>query len=102
MVVPWLAGAVPDLHEAHAALQQPPADEDLPRLHAFTVHVSDMFRLFGDIERVGGVHLHAVGELVGLDARFEGGVGARGGAALLFVLAIELHEQIELPALLGS
>ena len=37
VVVPRLAVAVPDLHEPHAALDQPPGDQQLPGLHAGAV-----------------------------------------------------------------
>jgi hypothetical protein len=63
------------LDEAHAALEQPAGDEHLPRLHAFAVHLADCLGLARDVECVGGVHLHAVGELKRLDARFERRVG---------------------------
>ena len=45
VAVPRLALAVPDLHEPHAALDQPPGDQHLPRLHAGAVHVADRLRL---------------------------------------------------------
>jgi hypothetical protein len=44
---------VPDLHEAHAALDQPPGDQDLPGLHAFAVAFQDVLRLAADVERLG-------------------------------------------------
>ena len=37
VVVPGLPLAVPDLHEPHAALDQPAGDENLPGLRAFAV-----------------------------------------------------------------
>ena len=43
----------------------------LPGLRAGAVHVADVLRLAADVERVGRVHLHAVGQLEGLDAGFE-------------------------------
>ena len=47
VVVPRLARAVPDLHEPHAALDQPPGDQDLPGLHAGAVHVADVLAARG-------------------------------------------------------
>src|SRR5207253_4787355 len=40
MAVPRLAGAVPQLHEANAALDEPPSDQQLPCLYSRSVHVS--------------------------------------------------------------
>src|SRR3954447_4081554 len=34
VIVPWLAGAMPDLDESDAALQQPAGNQQLPRLGA--------------------------------------------------------------------
>ncbi len=95
VVVPRLTLAVPNLHEAHAALDEPPRDENLPRLRARTVHVADVLRLLRNVEGVGGVHLHAVGQFEGLHARLE----LRVGRAAALVLGVELREQIELRAL---
>ena len=41
VVVPRLALAVPDLHEAHALLQQAPGDQQLPGVHAGAVHLAE-------------------------------------------------------------
>ncbi len=85
VVVPRLAVAVPHLHEPHAALDQPPGDEHLPRLHAVAVQVEDVLRLAADVERVGRFDLHAVGQLERLDLRFE----LRVARALGGVLGVE-------------
>src|SRR5262249_54870483 len=45
VVVPRLAGAAPDLHEAHAPLQQAAGDEELPAVDAGAVAVADGGRL---------------------------------------------------------
>ena len=45
VAVPRLARAVPDLDEAHAALEQSSRDEELPPLHAVAVHRADFLRL---------------------------------------------------------
>ena len=71
MAVPGLAGAVPHLHEAHAALEQPAGDHHLPRLHAFAVHLLNVLGLLGEVEGIVGLHLHAVRQFEGLDARLE-------------------------------
>ena len=72
VVVPRLAGAVPDLHEAHAALDQPAGDQDLPGLHARAVHVAGCAcgsRLTSNASAASD--LHAIGQLERLDAGFE-------------------------------
>ena len=72
VVVPRLAGAAPDLHEAHAALQQPPRDQQLPAVQCRRRTASRIvLRLAVDVERVGRLGLHAVGQLERLDAGFE-------------------------------
>src|SRR5579871_177531 len=91
VVVPRLAVAVPDLHEADAALQEPPGDEELPRLHAVAVHLAHGQRLAPDVEGVAGVHLHAVSQLERLDAGLQGGVLL----AALLVPLVEPAEEVE-------
>src|SRR5262245_59363834 len=90
--VPWLAGAMPALHEPHTSLQRSARDEELAGLRSFTVHFADRFRLFGNIESVGGIDLHSVGQFEGLDARFE----LRVFLAFCLMTRVELMEQIEL------
>ena len=65
--VPGLLRAVPHLHETHAALDQSPGDEHLPRLSAFAVHFTNGLGLAADVERVRGIHLHAIRELERFD-----------------------------------
>ena len=96
VAVPRLAFAVPDLDEADAALREAAGDEDLPRLRAGAVHVADVLRLVGDVEGVGGIHLHAIAEFKGLDARFE----LRVVLAAALMLDIERAQKIKLLALL--
>ena len=74
VIVPRLARPVPDLHETHAALDEPPRDQDLSRLGSFTIQLANVLGLAGDVEGIGGVHLHAIGQLERLDARFNLGV----------------------------
>ena len=47
VAVPGLALAVPDLHEAHAALDQPAGDQNLPGLRAGAIHVEDVLAARG-------------------------------------------------------
>ena len=64
--------AVPDLHEAHAALEQPAGDQQSAGPATPGPYMSRMcLRLAADVEGVGGLGLHAVGQLERLDARFE-------------------------------
>ena len=89
--------AVPDLHESHAALDQPPGDQHLPRLRAGAIHVENVLRLAADVEGVGRLHLHAVSQLERLDPGFQ----LRIALALGQMLAVELGQQVELPPLIG-
>jgi hypothetical protein len=70
VAVPRLAVAVPHLHETHATLDQSAGDKKLPSLRAVAVHFADVLRLAADVESVAGIHLHPIGQLEGLDARF--------------------------------
>ena len=95
VTVPGLPGAVPDLHESHTALKQAARNEQLSRLHALAVHLADFLRLARDIERIGCVALHAIGELERLNA----GVQCRiGSTARLLVTSIEFAQETELRA----
>ena len=71
VVVPRLALSVPHLHEADAALHEPPRDQNLPRLRPFAMHLPNVFGLARNVERIGRVHLHAIREFERLDARLE-------------------------------
>src|SRR5207302_1409829 len=96
VVVPRLSFAAPNLDEPDTLFQEPPANEQLPRLGARAVQVADVLRLPADIEGVGGIELHAIGQLERLDAGFELGVLLAFGQ----VSFVELLEQIELLPLL--
>ena len=96
VAVPRLAGAVPQLHEAHAALDQPAGDEQLPGLHAGAVHVANVLRLAANVERLGRLGLHAEAELERANAGFERRIIVPG----LRVASVEPFEQVELLALL--
>src|SRR5262245_38697356 len=44
VVIPGLAGAVPDLHEAHAALDEAAGHQDLPGMYPVAVHLANRGR----------------------------------------------------------
>src|SRR5204863_8032441 len=98
VVVPRLAAAAPDLDEADAALQQAAGDEQLPAVDAGAVGLAHLRRLAADVEGVGGLGLHAVGQLERLDA----GLQLRVVRPLPAVQAVEAQHQVELAALLGE
>ncbi len=98
VAVPGLDVAVIELDEPHAPLDQAAGDQELPGLHARPVGVADIPRLLLDVEGVGGGHLHAIRQLEAGDPRIEGVVlGTR-----LEVPAVQLGQEVELPALVGS
>ena len=98
VIVPRLAFAGPDLNESNAAFDQSSRGEKLARLRAFAVHLANVLRLFGSIERISRVHLHAIGEFVRFDAGFELGVFL----PLRGVAVVERVEEVELFALFGQ
>lgn len=95
-VVVMIPAAVPDLDEAHAFLEQAPGDEHLAAEWRLAVEIAGFLGFFGDVERIGRFHLHLIGKLVGLEARFELSVLLE----VLGVNLIELVQEIELAALL--
>ena len=98
VAVPGLNVAMVKLDEPHAPLDQAAGDQELARLHARSIGVADVLRLLLDVEGVGGGHLHAIRQLEAGDPRFEGIVfGTR-----LEVPAIQLGQEVELPALIGT
>ena len=98
VVVPGLARAAPDLHEAHASLEQPPGDQQLPAAGTLAPYSSRIAsRLAADVERFGRFALHAIGQFERLDAGFELRVGRSG----LLMPAVELLHEVELPPLVG-
>ncbi len=91
-----VVGAAPDLHEAHAALEQPPGHqaaraEVLGQRLVHAVKLADLRRLLADIERFRGAQLQPRRHLVGLDAGFELGVLA----ARRHVGAIDLLQRVQ-------
>ena len=98
VIVPRLAGAVPELDEADAAFEEAAGDEGLAGVDAGAVGVADVLGFAAGVEGVGGFHLHAEGEFEALDAGFEAGVAG----ALALVFAVEFEEEVELFALLGG
>ena len=71
VVVPGLARAVVELDESDAALGQPPGNQALAGEDAGAVHLFNVRRLPADVEGVGRVPLHPVGQLEALDARLQ-------------------------------
>ena len=63
VAVPGLSLAVPHLHVANAALNKPTGDQELSGFRIETVGLLDVLRFAFDVERVGGFHLHPIGEL---------------------------------------
>src|SRR5438105_4424616 len=62
VIVPRLAGARPDLQEAHAALKEPPGHEQLPAMGVIAIALAQTERLAADVESVGGFGLHSISE----------------------------------------
>jgi hypothetical protein len=96
MVVPGLARSGPDLDETHALLEKTAGRQELAGLGAGAVGVPDVLGLAREVEDVDRLHLHAVGELEGLDAGLELSVPAPG----LLVAPVEGGEEVELAPLL--
>ena len=71
VAVPGLAGAVPDLHVAHAALGEAARHEHLAALQGVAIHLANGLRLFRDVKGIGGLGLHAEAEFERLDAGFQ-------------------------------
>ena len=97
VAVPRLASSVPHLDVPHATLDKSPRDQNLPRLSSRSVRILNVLRFARDVERLGRFHLHSVGQLEGLDPRFQLLVVL----PFLQVLSVELLKQIELSTLLG-
>jgi len=95
VVVPWLAGAVPDLHEADATFDEAAGDEHLAALQGVAIHVANVLGFKADIEGIGRFELHAVGEFEAFETGFEVGIVFAG----LGVFFVELAEEVELLAL---
>ena len=76
MLVP---AAVEELHEAHAALEEAPAEQAVRGVAAWAAHLGSveferLGLLVGDVRELGHRRLHAERHLVGLDARERLGV----------------------------
>ena len=74
---------------------EPAGDQQLPSLRAVAVEFSDRFGLARDVERIGRLELHAVGQFETLDPGFELGVVL----AAFEVTPVHLLQQVDLPAL---
>ena len=97
-VLVMIPAAGPHLHEAHAALDEPAGDQQLPPLRGIAVQRRARSAVPFEIERVGGLDLHPVGHLERLDARLE----LRVLLQVLAVHRVQLLHQIELAPLLGA
>jgi hypothetical protein len=86
---------MPRLHKAHAAFHEAASDEQLPVLRSLAVGLPDVCRLLIHIEGVGGLHLHAVGQLEGANPRLEGRLARTGGQ----VIGVQFPQQVKLPLL---
>ena len=76
MGVPFAAGAEVELHEPHAALDQPAGQQAVAAgVRGFflveAVEAARFFRFVGQVDDLRRGRLHAIGQLVGGDARFE-------------------------------
>ena len=100
--VPLAARAVVELHEAHAALDQPPreqahaAQSRRSLFHRCRRAASRVFGFLREIDRLGRLGLHAEGEFVAGDARLEFASARRVAACARFSCV----EEIQLAALL--
>ncbi len=76
MGVPLRTCAAVKLHEAHAALDHAPGEEahSAHRGGVFVLHAVERLGrvgLMGQVHRVGGLRLHAEGQLIRADSRIE-------------------------------
>ena len=98
VVIPGDALAGPGLDEAHPALDQAARDEHLPAVNGVAVEVADVGRFGGNIEHVGGFHLHAESQVEGLDARLQRALVADPA----HVFGVQAAQQVELASLVGG
>src|SRR5690606_35543492 len=71
VVVPRLAGPVPELDHPHATFDESTGDEALPCVNAGAVHVLNVFWFERHVEGIGRLALHAEGDLETFDAGIE-------------------------------
>ncbi len=95
MVIPRLAGAVPDLDKTDPALDEAAGDQHLAPMQGIAIHFADGGGLAGEVKGIGSVHLHTIGQLKGLDPGFQLGILVAFGE----VAVIQFLEQIQLAAL---
>ena len=98
VVVPRLVVAVVELHDAHAAFDQPAGQEAGVGEFAVAVAAARDFGFATQVERFLRGTLHAEGHF----ERGDAGVELVVGAALGQVRAVHALQQIELPALLAA
>ncbi len=102
VLIPWLkaAGGVVKLDEAHAALHQAARQQALPAegFRVFLIDAVEPLRRLGfagQVEGVGRLHLHAVGQLKGFDASAQPAVLG----TLRAVQVVEAAKGVQLEAL---
>ena len=86
---------MPDLDKAHAPLHKPPCEEQLASLLSVAVHLPGVHGFSRQVESICGFHLHPEGCFKRENAAFQEDVAR----TLAEVLAVNLGEQIKLPAL---
>ena len=70
--VPRLNVTMVALHDTYTAFDQSSCNQQLSTMDSLgVIQFVRCFRFAGQIERVGGFHLHPIGELEGLDACFQ-------------------------------
>ena len=94
MVVPGLTSAMPELDVANAAFQQAARDQGLSTVHTASVQILNVLGFMADIERFGGILLHAESQFKGLNAGIQTRIDA-----LVTMFFVELSEEIQLLAL---
>jgi hypothetical protein len=89
---------VDQLHEPHAALDQPPGQQAVVGVRRLArlrpVQLQDRFRLLRQVHQLRGARLHAVGHLVGADA--GGDLRVADGPEVLAVQAVQRFQGVAL------
>ena len=98
MIVPGLSRATPDLDETNSAFDQSARDEQLSAVNPVAVEVANVLRLAVQIERLGRLALHPIGQLERLNPCFE----QRRVLTLLRVEFVQLLDEIQLATLLSG
>jgi hypothetical protein len=97
--IPRLAVAVIDLDESYSAFGEPAGQQAAICKMTPTIAVAGCSRLFLNVERIRGVHLHAVRGFHGADARLQVRIVR---TACLVISVDALHEFKLAPLLIGG